>query len=290
MEYSSREEKIEVLKGIFGSWPPPFEPPWCVQVSQGRCGSNGLWEIVNSFFPEATYDPCYEDLSIPEVHKQIKTPDDWIPASNKKQYLYYNMSDLAPWVLSTPILLYFLEGSPKIIHLIREDHLTRAISYYYIKRIWATEKEYNRKLSQDERIQYFQMPVNLQELDEYILFSIIDTHYIKKVIDHFVSVDRLLRISHFDIFYASTSKKLKELVAFLECDPSKTPNIRFEKQTRYEYIPNRQAILAKYERDLIEYPYWLPSDLDTEEVEVQVTRRFHKFLRLNLSQNVASEK
>lgn len=279
-EYESYDEKIKVLKEILGGWPPPFDPPWCVQMSQGRCGSNGLMEVVGSFFDgNVTYDPLYTKLDeIP-----LESQDYWKPSMGK-QYLYYNFHSLVPHELQGLVCLWLLENSPKVVYLRRNDHLTRAISLFYASIIWEFERKMGKNLDRQHPafLKAHQTPICFEKIDAHVTSSIIIDMCFKKIIDTFVSPDRLLEVSHFDIFYAGT-ETLQGLIRFLECDPTKNVETKFGKQTNPLNIPNRQEVIERYGRELAEMPNWVPDDLDKGFIEQEVERLYTRFLELNLN-------
>ena len=268
-EYKNFDEKKAVLETIFGQWPPPFDPVWAVQVSQGRSGSNALWRMVKSFFKEATKAPVFEALDHEEWIQENNPERNWIPEPGKK-YLYYNVHSKNPHQLHFPLLFYFLQNSPKIVHLTREDHLTRAISNFYVNLVGELRRQGNNA----EAKKAYEMPVDMDRLERYIWSSKIETEIMKSLISEFVSPERLLEISHAEMYYTDTFETLRKLMRFLECDPQQNQvTLYLQKDTPPDHIPNRHEISERYQRDLTEHAYWVPNDLDLGPIhnEVQET-------------------
>ena len=237
-------------------------------------------KIVNSFFDgNVIYDPLYTKLD--EV--PLESQDYWKPAMGR-QYLYYNVNSLQPHELHILVGLWLLENSPKVVYLRRRDHLTRAISLFYASIVWELERKTGKKLDRNQSIflEAHQTPICFERVDKHITHSIIRDRYFKKVISTFVSSDRLLEVSHFDIFYGGT-ETLQKLVRFLECDTSKNVDIEFRKQTNPLNIPNRQEVIERYGRELVEMPNWVPDNLDGGLIEQEVERLYTRFLALNLN-------
>ena len=82
------------------------------------------------FFEGAIMDPTFE-----EMDDISRTPDisqkNWVPENGQK-YLYYNIHGRGPNRIHFPVFFWFLMNSPKIVHLTRGDHLTRAISIFFM--------------------------------------------------------------------------------------------------------------------------------------------------------------
>lgn len=135
LEYN---EKIKALEKYFGAFPPPFDPPWCVQVSLARCGSNGLMKIVESFFDgNVIYDPRYTKLDESSLEE---SQDYWKP-KGERQYLYYNVGSLEPHEYHTLVCLWCLENVPRVVYIRRKDYLMHAISRFYAAIVWDIERE-----------------------------------------------------------------------------------------------------------------------------------------------------
>lgn len=267
-QYNSYEEKIAELEKIFGQWPPPFDPVWAVQVSQGRCGSNGLWSIVNSFFEGAIGEPVYEALGRPVEIERHNPENNWIPKEGKN-YLYYNVHAHDPYRLHFPFLFWLLQNSPKVVHLIREDHLTRAISDYFDKSVM-------------DKID--STPVDFPCLERYIWSSIFQIELVKRFVSEFVTDDRLLRVSHYDLYYADTLNTIRKCARFLECDPQKeSVKIGLHKRMNSDRIPNKQEVMDRYERDFTEQRDWIPEDIDARAIEDRISETVTEFIRLNVS-------
>lgn len=280
-KYKNYSEKIDEIKKYFGTFPPPFDPPWCLQVSTGRCGSNMLCEIVSSFFHGMTYDPPYPSMGTKDM-KKMNPSQIWTPKSvPKKQYLYYNVSALDPNDLHIPLFLWFLKTS-KVVMLSREDSLTHAISYYYAGLVWEREAFLGRKLEPNEILNCHQTPLDFQKLDITIESSIKSQKLIKKLIHNFVLRHKLLEVTHFDIFYGRTLETLKHLITFLERPLSHPINLRIHKQINYKNIPNRAEITGRYDRELIEMPCWVPNNLDTKKIDREVQDTYNDLIKLNI--------
>ena len=202
--YENYEDKIAELKSIFGSWPPPFDPVWAVQVSQGRCGSNGLWRIVDSFFEGATTEPRFEELDDVRINKGRN----WIPEA-RKIYLYYNVHAISANRLHFPILIWLLQNSPKIVHLTREDHLTRAISIFYANILTDIRLADDKGITPYRRSEIYSSPIDFNELDKLFKISYLEIETIKSLISEYVSEDQLLRISHADVFHSNVPNTLR---------------------------------------------------------------------------------
>ena len=204
-----------------------------------------------------------------------------------RQYLYYNVNSLVPRELHNLMCLWVLENSPKVVYLRRRDHLMRAISLFYASIVWELERKTGKKLDRKQSIflKAHQTPICFEKVDALITSSIIRDRYFKKVIDTFVAPNRLLEVSHYDIFYGET-ETLQKLVQFLECDTTKNVDIEFRKQTNPLNIPNRQEVIDRYGRELTEMPYWVPNNLNTEEIEKDIEGKYSKLIRLNREENL----
>ena len=274
--YENYEEKIAELESIFGSWPPPFDPVWAVQVSQGRCGSNGLWDIVDSFFEGATGAPHYEALDDEKWIREHNPNRNWILDSNKR-YLYYNVHSIEPHRLHFPMLIWFLENSPKVVYLTREDHLTRAISIYYAN-IMTDRYDTGHRFGKSE---VFKESIDIETLKRLIEISIIEIEIIKSLIDKHVDDDRLLKISHFDLYHNDTFNTLRMLSDFLECDSKTHITIQPYKEAHYQYIPNLQKVLEMYDRNILEKSYWIPEGFDIDSAQNEIEEKVKNLIRLN---------
>ena len=277
-EYENFDEKKAVLETIFGQWPPPFDPVWAIQVSQGRCGSNELWRIVKSFFENAIGQPVYEALDHPESDAYEELHENLIPKPGK-HYLYYNAFSRDPHRLHFPIFFWFLQNSPKIVHLTREDHLTRAISIYYANLVRGLPTR-DEDIAEVHKV--YEMPVDMDHLEEYIQISITEIEVIKQLVSEFVSEDRLLRMAHRDLYHTDTLQTLQKCAAFLECDLQTTrASISLYKETSADRIPNSEEISERYQRDLTEHAYWVPNDLDMEPIHNQIQENVSALIGLN---------
>jgi hypothetical protein len=282
--YESYEEKIAELESIFGSWPPPFDPVWAVQVSQGRCGSNGLWSIVDSFFEGAIGDPTFEEMD--DINR---TPDisqrNWVPENGQK-YLYYNIHGCGPNRIHFPVFFWFLTNSPKIVHLTRGDHLTRAISMFYgnISHKIFLETGDNKNWNQpDKSAKLYRHPIDLDKMDNYIKISFIEIEIIKSIVSEFVSEDRGLRVTHQEIFHTNVLNTLRGVAQFLECDTvNSSATIRLHKETRYHLIPNIDEVMEHYQRDLSEQDFWLPEGFDIDSAQNKIEENVRDLIRLNI--------
>ena len=282
--YESYEEKIAELESIFGTWPPPFDPVWAVQVSQGRCGSNGLWNIVKSFFKGAIGDPTFEEMDAPN-----RTPDisqrNWVPENGQK-YLYYNIHGRGSHRIHFPILFWFLMNSPKIVNLTRGDHLTRAISIFYANKIYQTYIETGNEnfLNQpDKSAKLYKDPIDFDEVDHCIRISFIEIETIKSIVSEFVSEDRGLRVTHQELFHTNVLNTLRGIAQFLECDTlNSSATIRLHKETRYHLIPNIDEVMEHYKRDLSEQDFWLPEGFDIDSAQNEIEEDVKKLIKLNI--------
>ena len=285
--YESYEEKIAELESIYGTWPPPFDPVWAVQVSQGRCGSNGLWNIVNSFFEGAIMDPTFE-----EMDDISRTPDisqkNWVPENGQK-YLYYNIHGRGSNRIHFPVFFWFLMNSPKIVHLTRGDHLTRGISIFYANIIYDAYIETGDKnyLNQpDKSAKLYKHPIDFDKVDNYIKISFIEIETIKSIVSEFVSEDRGLRVTHQELFHTNVLNTLRSIAQFLECDTiNSSATIRLHKETRYHLIPNIDEVMEHYKRDLSEQDFWLPEDFDIDSAQNEIEEDVKKLIKLNIKVN-----
>jgi hypothetical protein len=282
--YENYEEKIAELESIFGTWPPPFDPVWAVQASQGRCGSNGLWQIVNSFFEDTTGEPHYEALDDEKWVREHNPNRNWILDSNKR-YLYYNVHSIEPHRLHFPVFFWFLTNSPKIVHLTRGDHLTRAISIFYANLIYQTYIETGNEdvLNQpDKSAKLYGHPIDFDKVDKYIKISFIEIEIIKSIVSEFVSEDRGLRVTHQEIFHTNVLNTLRGVAQFLECDTvNSSATIRLHKETRYHLIPNIDEVMEYYQRDLSEQDFWLPEGFDIDSAQNEIEEKAKNLIRLN---------
>ena len=284
--YESYEEKIAELKNIFGSWPPPFDPVWAVQLSQGRCGSNGLWSIVNSFFEGAIKDPTFEEMDDPRVTSDISQKN-WVPENGQK-YLYYNVHGRSQHRIHFPVLFWFLTNSPKIVHLTRSDHLTRAISIFYANLIFDAYIEtgdVNLLNQPDKSAKLYSHPIDFDKMDEYIKISFIEIEVIKSIVSEFVSEDRLRQVTHQEVFHTDVLNTLRCVAQFLECDTlNSSATIRLHKETRYHLIPNIDEVMEHYQRDLSEQDFWLPEDFDVDSAQNEIEEEVQNLIRLNTNE------
>ena len=277
--YNTFAEKRAKLEAVFGQWPPPFDPIWAIQISQGRCGSNELYRIVSSFFENTIGYPNYEYLDHPEAMARQNIEDNWIPKPGK-YYLPYNAFDMDVHRLHYPLFFWLLRNSPKIVHLKREDHLMRAISIYYANLITDLP---TRDKDPDAVYKVYGMPVDFSRVDQYIHISIIQVEIVKSLVSEFVSEDRLLRISHYDLYHADTLNAIRKCARFLECNTQdSSATIRLHKETNYERIPNRQEVMDRYKRDLTEQRYWIPEDIDAEAIESEINETVAKHFHVNV--------
>ena len=263
-EYQNFDEKKAALETIFEQWPPPFEPIWAVQVSQGRCGSNALWSIVKSFFKAVIGEPVFEKMDHEKQILRTNREKKWIPEPGKK-YLYYNVHGVDPHRIHFPIFFWLLQNSPKIVHLTREDHLMRGISIYY----------HGYRANSE--------PIDISELSVCIKKSILQIEVVKSLISEFVSPDRLLCLSHYNLYYADTLQTLRGCIRFLECDPQQNHvTIPLRKRIQSHLIPNRQEVMDRYKRDLTEHAYWVPNDLNMEPIHNQIQETVAALIQLNV--------
>lgn len=275
-KYSCYEEKIEKLKQVFGQFPPAFKPPRILQVSQGRTGSTELYNISNSLLENSIYHPNWEFLD--EVAPEPVV--DW-NIESEGDYFYYNLHDIDIHRLHFPVFFWLLKECPKIIHLVREDHLKRAISYQFAHRMCANP---------DDREAIYKSPVNLEKLDAGILSSIVETEVLKKIIVHFVPEKRLLRLSYYDLYHTGTLNTLRKFARFLEKDVRRTRlSIGLEIQTPADLITNKQEIVDKYERTLDEKPYWIPPGLDVDKINAEIDEKITGHFELNTPQTQDEE-
>ena len=271
MDYTT---KIQALQKYLGAWPPPFDPFWAVHLSQGRCGSNASFQTIDSFVEKGKRYPNYEKIGLTDDPDHSDDPKDWEP---KSEFIYYNVHSLNPDWPHFPFLFWLLENSPKIVYLRREDHLTRGISIYYANLTYqkppvessALKKFYETNL------------LDIDTLDEYIKTSHYEIEVVKRIVNQFVSDDRLLEISHCGLFYNDTLNTLREAAKFLNIDTN-TPELRalvpLRKETAYHLIPNLSEIEDRYNRDLKEQPFWIPDNLDMDVEEGSINKRFQEIM------------
>ena len=273
-EYDNYEQKIEKLEQIFGQWPPPFDPPHALQISQGRCGSNALYRIVKSFFQGGTDAIRYEEMDDSQFSDKNFIPD------LKKKYFYYNVHDTRPHRLHFPFVCWTLRNSPKVIHLVRQDHLMRAISIFYAN-VEASIYPHGERFKHFDEV--CQKPIDMAELDRLIRNSIDTIERMKRLVDKFVSDNRLLRLSYYDLYHANTLKTVSQLMHFLEPEPRKTQfEISIDRHTQHELIPNLKEVCDRYEREVCEQPSWVPKDLNMDEMNTEIDTWFEEMVRLNV--------
>lgn len=267
-EYESYEAKIEVLKKCLGAWPPPFDPPRYIQVAGGQSGTRQLCRIVKSFLPSAIDKPLYE-----HIDRSKPNPDDFT-LKGEDIYLRYNVHQIEPRFLHNPILLYFLRYSPKVILLLREDHLMHSISKYY-RELRAPEVPAG---SSD-------LPplTDFARLDVLIHGSIRFAETMKKIIRVFTSADRLFCLTHHDLYHSQTLKSIRELTRFMGLNPQDIEfSMRCFKQTLVDAIPNAREICDRYQRDLEEKQAWIPDGFDMTRMNQVVKALLEDFFALNL--------
>lgn len=276
--YESYEAKIDELKKHFGTFPPPFDPPWCIQVSTARCGSNALWDMVKSFLPEdAIGYPCYEHLD------HDNRDENWTPAPGKK-YLYYNVFDLNPQRLHFPIFIWMLQHCPKIVFLSREDHFARTISLYYAdvinERLSKQRQEVKRAFYYPEM---FSEPIDSSHFNNLLHSSLIKMESLKKIVKAFVEEKRLHEVKFSDLYHHRTLGTLGDLADFLEQDTREVEiNVRVKRETLHERIPNLEALLDQYDRDnILERDHWVPNDIDMDSIHEHVNTTVDELIHLN---------
>lgn len=273
-EYDNYEQKIEKLEQIFGQWPPPFDPFYAVQISQGRCGSNALYGIVKSFFKVETDVTYFEEMDDPQFSDRNFIPD------LGKKYFYYNVHDTRPHRLHFPFVCWVLQNSPKVVYLVRQDHLMRAISIFYAN-IDASLYPHGERFKHFDEV--CRNPVEITELDGLIRNSVETVERAKRLISEFVSDNRLLRLSYYDLYHANTLKTVSQLMHFLEPEPRRTRfEISIDRQTQHELIPNVKEVCDRYEREVREQAYWVPKDLNMDEMNTKIDMWFAEIIRLNV--------
>ena len=273
-EYDNYEQKIEKLEQIFGQWPPPFDPFYAVQISQGRCGSNALYGIVKSFFQGGTDATHFEEMDDPQF-----SDINFIPNLEKK-YFYYNVHDVRPHRLHFPFMFWILRNSPKVVYLVRQDHLMRAISIFYAN-MEASLYPHGQRFKHFDEV--CQNPVDMVKLDRLIRNSVDTIERVKRLISKFVSEDRLLLISYYDLYHANTLKTVSQLMHFLEPEPRQTRfAINMDRHTQHELIPNLKEVSDRYDREVSEQPYWVPKDLNIDEINTEIDKWFEEMVRLNV--------
>ena len=242
-------------------------------------GSNGLWQIVNSFFEDTTGEPHYEALDDEKWVREHNPNRNWILDSNKR-YLYYNVHSIEPHRLHFPVFFWFLTNSPKIVHLTRGDHLTRAISIFYANLIYQTYIEMGNEdvLNQpDKSAKLYGHPIDFDKMDKYIKISFIEIEIIKSIVSEFVSEDRGLRVTHQELFHTNVLNTLRGIAQFLECDTvNSSATIRLHKETRYHLIPNIDEVMEYYQRDLSEQDFWLPEGFDIDSAQNEIEEKAKK--------------
>ena len=266
--------KIQELQKYLGAWPPPFDPFWAIHLSQGRCGSNASFETINSFVKKGNRLPNYEAMGMKDNPDHSDNPRDWIP---KSEFIYYNVHSLNAERLHFPVLFWLLENSPKIIYLRREDHLTRGISIHYANMAYSKPP-----VEPSEAKKFYETHLlDISELNEYVKISYFEIEIVKRIVKEFVPEDRLLEISHYDLFYDNTLETLRQVAGFLDIDtndPKLSATMPLRKETSYHLIPNLSEITDKYNRDFKEQPFWIPNDLDMDVEEAAIDKRFQEII------------
>ena len=258
MKCQNYVEKIEKLKEYLGDWPPPFEPPSCIQVSTARCGSNSLFDMVQSFLKDEScaHDPKYERLDMVNPHDD----NDWSVPSQK--YFYYNIFDIDPYRLHFPLFFWMLQHCEKVVFLIREDHFTRPLSLFYADLI------IDRLGNQEKRGYHFpeiyREPINLKVFAPMIRHSIINVEVLKRIINRNVDENRLYRIEFANLYHYHTLNTLGSLVDFLGKDRKMTKvSVEVQRETYYDTIPNLQEILDVFHREKAsETHHWAPENME----------------------------
>ena len=280
-EYGNYHEKIDEIKKHLGAWPPPFDPPWCVQVSTARCGSNALWNMVKSFLHEdAIGNPIYGRM-------ETDGPDaNWAPDPGRK-YFYYNIFDFDPHRLHFPIFIWMLQHCPKVVFLHREDHFTRMISLYYADII----NDRFPKGSIEKANFYpeiFSEPIDIDHFNNLLHSSLFKIEMLKRIVEEFVDADRLHEVKFSDLYHHRTLQTLAELADFLEQDRHQLKvQTLVQRETLHDRIPNLDELLDMFHRDSIsERDYWVPEDIDMDSVHEEVDTAIEELIRLNTSHQI----
>ena len=286
-EYRNYHEKIDEIKKHLGAWPPPFDPPWCIQVSTARCGSNDLWDMVRSFLHEDAIigEPNYEMM-------ETEGPDaNWAPDPGRK-YLFYNIFDLNPHRLHFPIFVWMLQHCPKVVFLSREDHFTRMISLYYANVISERFGKDGQEIKRGNFYpEVFSEPIDINEFNRLLHSSLIHIECLKGIIKAFVDEARLHEVKFSDLYHHRTLQTLGGLVGFLEQDRHTVRiQTRVQRETLHDRIPNLDELLDVFHRDNIsERDYWAPEDVDMDSVHAEVNTAVEEMIRLNKPPDVNNQ-
>lgn len=279
-QYQNFDEKRRALEDCLNAWPPTMKIPGVLEVSHGRCGSNELHRIVDSFYEGVDGKPGFQLLD--QEQDPPLTVDYWqIPETTR--YYFFSVFDRDIHRLQYPVLLWMLQQCQKVVYLNREDHLMRALSLMYADRVAAEARDAE---PMPDSIIYTE-PVCVTKLDNRIFESCLETELIKLLVTQFVPASQLFHIRHHALYHASTMQTLRELVAFLGAPQITDVSLGVYKTLQVAQIVNADEICERYNRKLIELPFWLPEDLRDEAFVKEVTDAYQNLLLANLPEEQA---
>ena len=271
-------EKIEKLKNIFGQW-PPAGTPWCLQVGGGRCGTNSLFDMVKSLLGDnrvtnATFSQIFkvdnEEKTFDALYRSGRTPDTY-----QNQYLYYNVHEFYYTniieSLHFPIFLHWLEHSPKVILLKREDYFLRGLSIHFadiLANLSTSEfRVYNEEV--------YDTPIDVKDFKNRLFPYIVESEALTKIVRKMVDPLHLYEVCFSDLYEYRTFRTLKEITNFLEIDITYQNKLEVSiyKETHYDKIKNLNEVMEAFGReDMKEKERFIPAIYDSQEISEEADR------------------
>ena len=264
-------EKIEKLKNIFGQWPPAGHP-WCLQVGGGRSGTNSLFDTVKSLLGEnRVTNACFENIymvdtqeaSIDSIYHQEKTVNTY-----QDQYLLYNIHRFGSIdnieSLHFPLFLHWLEISPKVIFIGRQDYFLRGLSIYFADILTNLPECFGLKHEKvyDDRI-------DIAYLKKRLFRYIFENEALIKLIRRIVCPSRLCEVMFSDLYVHRTFETLWKIFDFLDVERTflHEVKVRIYKETIYDKINNLSEVMEFFGRaNLEEKEHFIPEVYDFQEI------------------------
>ena len=293
MDILTYAEKIEKLKAIFGQWPPPGTP-WCLQVGGGRCGTNSLLSMVVSLIghdrvTNATFSEIFKvdngEKMFDALYRSGRTTDTY-----QNQYLYYNVHQFyhtnTVESLHFPVLLYWLQHSPKVILLKREDYFLRGLSVQFADMIQDFGLKIREGNAEDiEKI--FGIAIDIEDFRNRIYPYIIENEALTKIVRQLVEPSRLYEIKFSDLYEYSTLQTLRDLADFLEVERTyfTEVKVRLYKETHYDKIKNLDEVMEAFGReDMEEQEHFIPAFYESQGISDESDELADFTIENNMSQ------
>lgn len=282
-------EKIEKLKNIFGQWPPPGTP-WCLQVGGGRSGTNSLFDTVKSLLGEnRVTNACFENIynvdtqeaSIDSIYHQDKTVNTY-----QDQYLLYNIHRFGSVdnieSLHFPLFLHWLEISPKVIFIGRQDYFLRGLSIYFADILTNLPERFRLK---HEKI--YDDPIDIEYLKKRLFRYILENEALIKLIRRIVCPSRLCKVMFSDLYVHRTFETLWKIFDFLDVERTflLEAKVRIYKETVYDKINNLSEVMEFFGRtDLEEKEHFIPEVYDFQEISDKSDALVSQIIENNMPQ------